>query len=103
MSLGTALLNVAGFACCAAAVGLALPPATALALVPLILLTMLIPITISGWGLREGAAAALLPLAGATAAEGLAASVAFGLAVLVAALPGIVAAGMATGASAVKP
>jgi uncharacterized membrane protein YbhN (UPF0104 family) len=103
MSLGTALCNIAAFAFCAAAVGLTLSPAAALVLVPLILFTMLVPITVSGWGLREGAAAALLPLAGATASEGLAASVAFGLAVLVAALPGAVAAGLATGAGAVKP
>jgi len=99
MSLGTALCNIAAFALCAAAVGLNLPPATVLALVPLILFTMLVPLTVSGWGLREGAAAALLPLAGATAAEGLAASIAFGLAVLVAALPGAVAAGLAAGAA----
>jgi uncharacterized membrane protein YbhN (UPF0104 family) len=90
-SLGTALCTVGAFACCAAAVGVVLPPATTLALVPLILFTMLVPLTVSGWGLREGAAAGLLPLAGVTAAEGLAASVAFGLAFLVATLPGLVA------------
>ena len=50
---------------------------------------MLLPVTVSGWGLREGAAAALFPLAGLTAAEGLAASVAFGVVLLVIALPGI--------------
>ena len=59
-----------------------------LTLVPLVLLTMLIPITISGWGLREGAAAALLPVAGAAASASLAASVTFGLVALVAVLPG---------------
>jgi hypothetical protein len=55
----------------------------------MILLAMLIPLTIGGWGLREGAAAWLFPLAGATAAEGLAASVAFGLVFLCVALPGL--------------
>jgi hypothetical protein len=50
---------------------------------------MLIPLTISGWGVREGAAAALFPLAGTTASEGFAASVAFGLVLLVAVLPGL--------------
>jgi uncharacterized membrane protein YbhN (UPF0104 family) len=103
LSLGTALLNVAAFAFCAAAIGVALPPPTALALVPLILFTMLIPVTVSGWGLREGAAVALLPLAGATASEGLAASVAFGLAVLAASLPGVAAAAVAARARAVEP
>jgi uncharacterized membrane protein YbhN (UPF0104 family) len=90
LSLGTALLNLAAFTFCARAVGVELSlPATA-ALVPLILFTMLIPISVSGWGLREGAAAALLPLAGATASGGLAASVAFGLTFLAAVLPGLV-------------
>jgi uncharacterized membrane protein YbhN (UPF0104 family) len=88
-SLGTALCNVAAFVCCAASVGVLLAPTTALVLVPLILFTMLIPATVSGWGLREGAAATLLPLAGATAAEGFAVGVAFGLAFLVATLPGL--------------
>ncbi|MDG3040509.1 lysylphosphatidylglycerol synthase transmembrane domain-containing protein [Roseicyclus marinus] len=90
LSLGTAFANVAGFMCCAAAIGAPIPPGAALALVPLILFTMVIPITISGWGLREGAAAALLPLAGLTAAEAMAASVAFGLVFLASSLPGIV-------------
>mgnify|MGYP006271021089 CR=1 FL=1 len=91
MSLGTALCNIAAFACCAAAIGVSLSPAAAPVLVPLILFTMLVPVTVSGWGLREGAAASLLPLAGASAAEGLAASVVFGLAVVASALPGLVA------------
>lgn len=91
LSVGTALCNVIAFACCAAAIGVTLPPATAVIVVPMILFAMLIPVSVSGWGLREGAAAALLPLAGASAAEGLAASVAFGVAFLVCALPGILA------------
>lgn len=102
LSLGTALANVAGFALCAQAVGAPLPVAAALALVPLVLFTMLIPITISGWGLREGAAASLLPLAGLTAAEGMAASVAFGLVFLASSLPGVVVLLVAPPADAVK-
>jgi hypothetical protein len=51
---------------------------------------MLIPLSFSGWGLREGAAAALFPVAGLTAAQGLATSVAFGLVFLIAVLPGLV-------------
>ncbi|SEK39809.1 Uncharacterized membrane protein YbhN, UPF0104 family [Roseovarius nanhaiticus] len=90
LSLGTALSNLAAFAFCALAVGHGLPLAAVLAFVPLILLTMLIPLTISGWGLREGAAAALFPLAGGAASGGLAASVAFGLMMIVAALPGLI-------------
>jgi uncharacterized membrane protein YbhN (UPF0104 family) len=89
LSVGTALCNLAGFAFCLRAVGVQIEVTAILALVPLILFTMLIPISISGWGLREGAAAALLPLAGVTASDGLAASVAFGLVFIVAVLPGV--------------
>lgn len=91
LSLGTALCNITAFACCVYAVGAILPIPAAWVLVPIILMAMLIPLTPGGWGLREGAAAALLPLAGVTSTEGLAASVAFGLALLVATLPGLVA------------
>ena len=89
LSLATAAANVIGFALCALSIGAPLTPTAAAAIIPLILFTMLLPVTVSGWGLREGAAAALFPLAGLTAAEGLAASVAFGVVLLVIALPGI--------------
>jgi len=89
LSLGTALCNVAGFIFAAWAIGSRLPVAAGLVLVPIILLAMLIPLTIGGWGLREGAAAWLFPLAGAATAEGLAASVTFGLVFLCVALPGL--------------
>ena len=89
LSLGTAICNVAGFVFAAWAIGSELPVSAAMVLVPMILLAMLIPLTIGGWGLREGAAAALFPLAGAVAAEGLAASVAFGLVFLCVSLPGL--------------
>jgi uncharacterized membrane protein YbhN (UPF0104 family) len=90
LSIGTTFCNVAAFAFCARAVGVDLGLAEAAALVPLILFTMLVPISMSGWGLREGAAAALLPLAGATASGGLAASIAFGLTFVASVLPGFV-------------
>ncbi len=89
LSIGTTVCNLAAFAFCARAVGVDLGLAATAALVPLILLAMLIPVTISGWGLREGAAAALLPIAGATVAGALAASVAFGLTILAALVPGV--------------
>mgnify|MGYP002777312409 FL=1 len=89
LSAGTTASILAAFAFSALSVGVALPFAAIIALVPLVLLTMLVPITISGWGLREGAAAALLPVAGIAASDALAASVAFGLLGLVAVLPGL--------------
>lgn len=89
LSVATALANVAGFVSCSWAIGADIGLGVALAVVPLILLTMLIPVTISGWGLREAAAAALFPLAGFVASEGLATSVAFGLVLIIISLPGL--------------
>lgn len=90
LSLATALANIAGVVFCAKALGVDISFGVAMAIVPLMLFTMLVPITISGWGLREAAAAALFPLAGLGAAEGLATSVAFGVVLIVIALPGLV-------------
>jgi Predicted integral membrane protein len=89
LSLGTAVCNVAGFTFAAWAIGFQLSFLIALAIVPLILMAMLLPLTISGWGLREGVAVLLFPIIGATATQGLVASVAFGLICLLAALPGL--------------
>jgi uncharacterized membrane protein YbhN (UPF0104 family) len=89
LSLATAACNLVAFAACARAIGAALPPGAVTVLVPLVLFAMLIPLTVSGWGLREGAAAALLPLAGLSGAQAMASSVAFGLVFLIAVLPGL--------------
>jgi glycosyltransferase 2 family protein len=91
LTLGAAILvlNLAAFACAARATGTDLSVLAVLALVPLILIAMLIPLTIGGWGWREGAAAALFPVAGADPAAGLAASAAFGVLMLASALPGL--------------
>jgi uncharacterized membrane protein YbhN (UPF0104 family) len=89
LSLATALCNVAGFTFAAWAIDSDLRVSAALALVPIILLAMALPLTISGWGVREGAAVALFPLGGIAAVEGLAASVAFGSVFLVVTLPGL--------------
>ncbi|PQO22008.1 lysylphosphatidylglycerol synthetase family protein [Rhodobacteraceae bacterium WD3A24] len=80
--------NIGAFAACAAAVGATVPPGAALVLIPLTLAAMLVPVSVGGWGLREGAAAALWPLAGGSAEGGIAASMAFGLLALAASLPG---------------
>ena len=102
LSLATVLCNIAAFGLCTWAVGVDLPIAAVFALVPLILFAMAIPATISGWGLREGAAAALFPIVGASASDGLAASVAFGLVFLATVLPGIVFLGFGTGLRPMK-
>ena len=77
--------NLLGFWAAARAVGVALPPVAALGVIPLTLLSMLVPLTINGWGLREGVAAALWPLFGVATAQAVAASLAFGLACMAAA------------------
>jgi uncharacterized membrane protein YbhN (UPF0104 family) len=61
---------------------------TLLALCSLLLLAMVIPLTVAGWGVREGAAAVLWPLAGLPAEQGVALSVGYGLTVLLSSLPG---------------
>ncbi|MEX2474887.1 lysylphosphatidylglycerol synthase transmembrane domain-containing protein [Marinobacter sp.] len=59
-----------------------------LALCSGLLLSMVIPVTVAGWGVRESAAAFLWPLAGLPAEQGVALSVGYGLLVLLASLPG---------------
>lgn len=62
---------------------------TLLALCSLLLVTMVIPISVAGWGVREGAAALLWPLAGLPPEQGVALSVGYGLAVLLSSMPGL--------------
>ncbi|MEM8822105.1 MAG: lysylphosphatidylglycerol synthase transmembrane domain-containing protein [Pseudomonadota bacterium] len=84
-----ASLNLAAFAACAKATGTTLSLEAIVTVVPLVLMAMLVPISIAGWGWREGAAAALFPVAAADPAAGIAAGVAFGLVILAASLPGL--------------
>jgi len=91
LSLAILACNLGGFWAAAQAVGVGLSAPEALFLLPLTLAAMLIPLTIAGWGLREGAAAALWPLAGIAPEAAVAASVVFGIAALAAALPGVAA------------
>ena len=89
LGLSIVAANLGAFAASARATGTTLGPEAVVTLVPLILTAMLMPLSVGGWGWREGAAAALLPMAGASAAAGLAASLAYGLVMLAASLPGL--------------
>lgn len=89
LSLVVVVANLATFGFAAAATGTRLDLAEALFAVPMILAAMLIPFSIGGWGYREGAAAAVFPLIGASAAAGVGASLLFGALILVANLPGL--------------
>ncbi len=72
----------------ARAVGAQEPLGLLLPLVAPVLLAMLLPLTVAGWGAREGAAAAVWTSVGLSGAEGVAISVVYGLLVLVSSLPG---------------
>jgi len=64
-------------------------PAALLApLVAPVLMTMLLPVSVAGWGVREVAAAALWGAVGLTPEDGVAISVTYGLLVLVSTIPG---------------
>lgn len=82
--------NLLGVWAAARAVGVTLDAGPALFVIPLTVLAMLVPLTVNGWGLREGLAAGLWPLVGVSAPEAVAASVAFGLCAVLAALSGVV-------------
>ncbi|HEV8077123.1 MAG TPA: lysylphosphatidylglycerol synthase transmembrane domain-containing protein [Marinobacter sp.] len=62
--------------------------AVLLALCTVLLLSMAIPLTVAGWGIREGAAALLWPLAGLPAEQGVALSVGYGALVFMGSCPG---------------
>lgn len=59
-----------------------------LALSMILLLAMVVPLTVAGWGVREGAAAILWPLAGLPAEQGVALSVGYGVVNLLWSIPG---------------
>ena len=80
---------IAVFLVAARAVGVVTPLLRLLPLVAPVLMTMLIPVTLAGWGIREAAAAALWGLVGLTPADGATISVTYGLVVLTSSLPGI--------------
>ena len=90
---GTSLLivstYVATFFIASDAIGSPLPWTAGLTVIPLCLIAMLIPAGFGGWGTREAAAMALWPIMGASAAEGLAASIIYGGLSLAGALPGL--------------
>lgn len=89
LSLLIVICNILGFWAASLSVGVVLGMEAALVVIPLTLLSMLVPLTINGWGIREGVAAALWPLYGVATAQAVAASLAFGLACMAAGLVGL--------------
>jgi hypothetical protein len=78
LSIVVHLLTIAAVWCAARAVAAPLEFGYALVLVPPVLLVATIPISIAGWGLREGAMMAAFTYAGLDAADGLIVSVLYG-------------------------
>lgn len=90
-SIGVAACHTAVLLAAMAASGVGLPSTELVALALAVLLGSTIPTSIAGWGPREGAAAWAFVAVGLPASEGLAVSVAYGVAALVATLPGALA------------
>jgi uncharacterized membrane protein YbhN (UPF0104 family) len=59
------------------------------AVVPAVMLILTIPISLAGWGMREGAMVLLLGMLGTPAPEAVTISIAWGLAVLISSIPGL--------------
>ncbi len=90
LSSGLILLSyIAIFVVAARAMGVDLPMTTLTILAPPLLLAMVIPVTVSGWGLREAAAAGAWGILGLDPAQGVAVSVAYGVLIFIIALPGV--------------
>lgn len=84
------LLSFLAVAYCAGrALGIALPPALLVTGVPLMLLAMIVPISVGGWGVREAAAAGAWTILGLPVSEAVALSLTYGLLVLAGSLPGL--------------
>ena len=76
------------YLCCMRMIGIDTPLATAAPLVPWVLLAMAIPLSIAGWGVREGAAALVWQATRLDPAQGVAISISYGVVILLSSLPG---------------
>ncbi|HCX34676.1 MAG TPA: hypothetical protein DHV08_14755 [Rhodocyclaceae bacterium] len=89
-SLLVPLLAMAGFFASGRALGLPYDLMTYFAIVPTALVLTLIPISIAGWGVREGALVGLFALIGAHEPAVLMMSLLYGIMLVVVSLPGLV-------------
>lgn len=88
LSLPVVVCYLLAYLCCARALGAGQPLMLLWPLASLALLAMSLPLTMAGWGVREGAAALLWAQAGLDAAQGVAISLCYGVCVLLSSLPG---------------
>ncbi len=87
-SIAINLLNIVIFFAIANSLNIALGLFSCLVLLPPVFFMSMLPISISGWGVREGAAILALGLVGIPANQALAISVTFGLGLMLISLPG---------------
>jgi glycosyltransferase 2 family protein len=87
-SLAISLLNIAIFFVIAQGLNIPLGILQCVILLPPVFFISMLPISISGWGIREGAAILALGLVGIPASQALAVSVTFGLGLILVSLPG---------------
>ncbi len=80
---------ILAFHLCAVSLGLSVPLALLIGAVPLIKATMMLPLSVGGWGIRESAAGGIWAIVGMSSTHGIALSVAYGLVFLLASLPGL--------------
>jgi uncharacterized membrane protein YbhN (UPF0104 family) len=88
LSLGIVATYLLVFAACALALQQPMSVVAILSIVPLVLLSMVIPLSIGGWGIREAVAATLWPMAGLSPEAGVATSVLYGLVSMLGTIPG---------------
>lgn len=89
LSVLTHLFAMSAFFILGHGVGLMYPLQTYLALVPPVILLTILPISLAGWGIREGAMVGFFVLIGADKASVLSLSILYGLLALAASLPGL--------------
>jgi uncharacterized membrane protein YbhN (UPF0104 family) len=104
MQLASSILIVLSyllvFAAGARGIGVDLPVPQLMMMALPVLLAMLIPVSVAGWGLREGAAGAVWLISGLPPEQGVAVAITYGLLVLLASLPGAL---VLVGTSSPKP
>ena len=88
LSAAAQVCSILAFYCLAQGLGLDLGLAAAFAVVPGIILITFLPISFAGWGVREGASIAMLGAVGLGGDQAVALSILFGLALILAGLPG---------------
>ena len=90
LSIITHLLAMTAFFMIGQGVGLGFPLQVYLVLVPPVILLTILPISLAGWGVREGAMVGFFLLVGADKSKILTFSILYGLVALAASLPGLI-------------